>query len=101
MSSLRVLGGSQHRSARQHCGRHGLYLVVAPTGTRIWVKRLVIRGRKRELGLGRIVLVSLAEAREQVVAHPQARRAGGDPPGREGRAERMPAFADAAARVVG
>ena len=31
-----------------------MYLYVQPTGTRSWIQRLVIRGRKRELGLGSV-----------------------------------------------
>ena len=37
---------------------------VLPSGARCWVQRLVIGGRRRELGLGGFPLVSLAEARE-------------------------------------
>ena len=49
----------------RHCDGNGLYLYVQKTGTGSWIQRLVIRGRKRELGLGSVELVSLAEAREQ------------------------------------
>ena len=48
---------------------NGLYLYVQKTGARSWIQRLVIRGRKRELGLGSVALVSLAEAREQALAN--------------------------------
>ena len=34
----------------RHCDGNGLYLYVQKTGTRSWIQRLVIRGRKRELG---------------------------------------------------
>ena len=40
----------------------------SPTGNRSWVQRLVIRRRRRELGLGTAGLVSLAEARELALA---------------------------------
>ena len=39
---------------------NGLYLFVQPTGTRSWIRRLVIRGHRRELGLGSLALVPLA-----------------------------------------
>ena len=84
----------------RHCDGQGLYLVVQPTGTRSWVQRLVIRGRKRELGLGSTALVSLAEARERALSNRKLARAGGDPLAEKRRAEGMPTFADAAARVV-
>ena len=84
----------------RHCDGQGLYLFVQPTGTRSWVQRLAIRGRKRELGLGPVALVSLAEARERALANRKLAREGGDPLIKKRRAEGMPSFADAAARVV-
>ena len=63
--------GSQHGAATA-MGR-GSTFVVQPTGPRSWVQRLVVRGRKRELGLGSTALVSLAEARERALSEPQAR----------------------------
>ena len=85
-------------------GRHGdgngLYLYVQRTGTRSWVQRLVIRGRKHELGLGSVHLVSLAEAREQALANRKLARAGGDPLADKRRTQGMPTFAEAAATVV-
>ena len=85
-------------------GRHGdgngLYLYVQRAGTRSWVQRLVIRGRKHELGLGSVHLVSLAEAREQALANRKLARAGGDPLADKRRTKGMPTFAEAAATVV-
>ncbi len=79
---------------------NGLYLYVQPTGTRSWIQRLVIRGRRCELGLGAVALVSLAEAREQALANRKLARSGGDPLADKRRLQGMPTFADAAARVV-
>ena len=84
----------------RHCDGQGLYLVVQPTGTRSWVQRIVIRGRKRELGLGSTALVPLAEAREQALANRKLARQGGDPLAEKRRSQGMPTFADAAVRVV-
>ncbi len=77
-----------------------MYLVVQPTGTRSWVQRLVIRSRKRELGLGSTALVSLAEARDRALSNRKFAREGGDPLAEKRRADAMPTFADAAARIV-
>lgn len=44
---------------------NGLYLRVEPNGTKFWVQRIVIQGKRRELGLGSAALVSLAETRER------------------------------------
>ena len=63
----------------RHADGNGLYLFVQPSGTRSWVQRLVIRGRRRELGLGAATLVPLAKAREQALANRMLARSGGDP----------------------
>ena len=84
----------------RHCDGNGLYLYVQKTGTRSWIQRLVIRGRKRELGLGSVQLVSLAEAREQALANRKLARAGGDPLAEKRRLVGVPTFAEAAKRVV-
>ena len=86
--------------AGRHCDGNGLYLYVQKTGTRSWIQRLVIRGRKRELGLGSVALVSLAEAREQALANRKLARAGGDPLAEKRRLVGVPTFAEAAERVV-
>ena len=59
----------------------------------------MIRGRRRELGLGGFPLVSLAEARAKAFANRKLAREGGDPLTDRVRAEGMPTFADAAERV--
>src|ERR687890_1724389 len=58
---------------------HGLYLRVEPNGSRFWVQRIAIRGKRTELGLGSPSLVSLLEAREKALANRKMARAGGDP----------------------
>ena len=84
----------------RHADGNGLYLFVQSTGTRSWVQRLVIRGRRRELGLGAAGLVTLAEAREQAHANRKLARSGGDPLSEKRRAEGVPTFAEAAGCVL-
>ena len=84
----------------RHADGNGLYLFVQPTGTRSWVQRLVIRGRRRELGLGAATLVPLAKAREQALANRMLARSGGDPLADKRRVQRVPAFAEAAESVL-
>ena len=84
----------------RHADGNGLYLFVQPTGTRSWVQRIVIRGRRRELGLGAAALVPLAEARELALANRKLARSGGDPLSEKRRAEGVPTFAEAAERVL-
>ena len=83
----------------RYCDGNGLYLFVQSTGTRSWIQRLVIRGRQRELGLGSVYLVSLAEARAVALVNRKLARSGGDPLAERRRAQAVPTFA-AAALVV-
>ena len=84
----------------RHADGNGLYLYVQRTGTRSWIQRLVIRGRKREIGLGSVHRVSLAEAREQALANRKLARSGGDPLSDKRRAQAVPTFTEATATVV-
>ena len=84
----------------RHCDGQGLYLLVQPSGTRSWIQRLVVRGRRRELGLGSIPLVLLAEAREKAIANRKVAREGGDPLADKRRVRAMPTFAEAAEAVL-
>ena len=84
----------------RHADGNGLYLFVKPTGNRSWVQRLVIHGRRRELGLGAAALVPLAEARERALANRKLARSGGDPLSEKHRAEAVPTFTEAAERVL-
>ena len=83
----------------RYCDGHGLYLDVQPSGTRSWVQRLAIRGRRREMGLGSFPLVSLEDARTQAFDNRQLARAGGDPLAERQQIRSVPTFADAAERV--
>jgi integrase len=57
----------------------GLYLRVGPTLSKSWILRTVVHGKRRELGLGSVSLVSLAEARDLARAYRKIAREGGDP----------------------
>ena len=91
-------------------GRHGdgLYLNIAPSGSKSWVQRIVIHGRRRDIGLGPYPAVSLARAREIARDNRSAVAQGRDPvaekrEAREAglrRAPSIPTFAEAAARVI-
>ncbi len=78
---------------------NGLILVVQPTGSKSWIQRLTIRGRRRELGLGGFPAVSLKQAREQAVSNRQEARQGRDPLEKKRSAARIPTFAAAAQKV--
>jgi integrase len=76
---------------------NGLYLVVDPSGAKRWVLRTVIHGKRRDVGLGGLRLVSLAEARAKTLEYRKLARDGQDPleARRKARAT-VPTFAEAA-----
>ena len=99
----------------------GLMLVVAPTGARNWVLRVLVDGKRRDIGLGAadtdgagrkafadgdarldetpLMLrktLTLAEAREKAAALRKLAKAGADPVGERDRVRRkVPTFAEA------
>ncbi len=75
----------------------GLYLQVKPTGSKAWVQRLTIRGKRRDLGLGSALRVTLAQARKAAFANWCEARGGGDPTRQAGTA---PTFAQALDAVI-
>ena len=85
-------------------GRYGdgggptLYLVVAPGGSKSWVQRVAVDGKRRDLGLGGWPLTSLREARERAFANRKLARDGGDPLALKRRAG-LPTFEQAAAQT--
>ena len=58
---------------------YGLMLVVQPTGSKSWIQRLVVHGKRRDLGLGPLDRVSLAQARKRAFENRNIAREGGDP----------------------
>ena len=56
-----------------------LYLVVWPSGSKSWVQRLTIGGRRADLGLGGYPAMSLAQARRKAQDNRILAKSGGDP----------------------
>ncbi len=78
---------------------HGLRLRVMPTGSRQWIWRGTVHGKRRDLGLGSPPYVTLAEARETAFEYRRLARRGGDPAAlREGSS--LPSFAEAAEAAI-
>ena len=71
-----------------HYASGTLYLHVAPGGSKSWVQRITINGRRCDIGLGGFPVVSLAEARDQAYQKPEAG------PGRRGSAGRETTYQD-------
>jgi integrase len=65
--------------AGRHADGLGLYLLVSPTQSRSWVLRVQVAKRRRDIGLGSITDLTLAEARERAAELRKAARAGRDP----------------------
>jgi integrase len=62
-----------------HADGGGLYLQVTESGARTWIYRFMLNGRAREMGLGPLHIVSLAEAREKARECRKIRHEGIDP----------------------
>jgi integrase len=79
---------------------NGLYLIVDPSGAKRWLLRTVIKGKRCDVGLGGISVVSLAQAREEAARLRSIARANGDPLAERRQAKRIvPTFEKAARRV--
>lgn len=79
---------------------NGLYLLVDSRGAKRWVLRTVVKGIRRDIGLGSVRLVSLAEAREKATEFRKLAREGGDPLARRRREKALQMTFDEAARKV-
>jgi integrase len=76
---------------------NGLYLIVDQSGAKRWVLRTVVHGKRRDIGLGGLRLVTLAEARTKALELRKLARDGGDPiEARRQAKTSVPTFADAA-----
>ncbi len=84
----------------RHADGNGLYLHVDDSGAKRWVLRTVIRGKRHELGLGGLSLVSLAEAREEAIRLRKIARKGGDPLAERRQERRVVLTFEEAARQV-
>ena len=78
----------------------GLILVLSGPGRGSWIVRVQSAGKRRDVGLGSLEHVSLAEAREAAMATRKQIRAGLDPIAERNRERQVvPTFRDAACRV--
>ena len=108
MGKLTALAARAMSKPGRHGDGDGLYLNIAPSGSKSWVQRIVVNGRRRDIGLGPYPAVSLARARAIAYDNRTAVAEGRDPVAekrdeREAsrrRAPSIPTFAQAAARVI-
>ena len=88
------------RSARQPGKLHdggGLFLLVQPSGSKSWVLRTTINGKRRDIGLGAYRLVSLAQARATALEYRRIARQGKDP---TATLTKAPSFRQAAEKLL-
>jgi hypothetical protein len=76
LSAVEVKGISQ--KGMYHDGG-GLYLQVSDGGAKSWIYRFMLDGRPREMGLGPLNVISLAEARKRAAECRRMRHDGIDP----------------------
>ena len=76
---LTALAVKNLKKPGQYGDSGGLYMYVAPYGSKSWVQRISTGGKRRDLGLGGYPSVSLAEARGRAVANKVVVREGRDP----------------------
>lgn len=69
----------KNAAAGKYADGGGLWLVKREDGGGQWVLRLTVHGRRREMGLGSILEVSLKEAREEAERWRAVARSGLDP----------------------
>lgn len=101
VNALTAVSIRAKRTPGRYADGHGLYLEVDPSGAKRWMVRLMVKGRRRDISLGPIALLPLAEAREQTIRMRRIAREGGDPAA-ERRRERNESltFKDAATQVI-
>ena len=58
---------------------NGLYVVVSNTGSKKWILRPVVQGRRTDIGLGGASTTSLATARKKAAEMREIARDGGNP----------------------
>ena len=95
MGNLTVAGVRSATKPGRYADGDTLYLMVAPGGSKSWVQRITIDGRRHDIGLGGFPLISLAKARERAMANRLA-VANGRNPLAEKRRAKTPTFRAAA-----
>lgn len=67
LNRLTSLGVARAKRPGMYADGLGLYLRVAPGGSKQWIFRFVADGRTRDLGIGPAHTLTLAEARARAV----------------------------------
>lgn len=98
--ALTAVAVRQTKTPGRYADGNGLYLEVEASGAKRWTLRVVVHGRRRDIGLGGVSLVPLGEAREKAAALRKIAREGGDPVLERRKAQgTVPTFSEAAEKV--
>ena len=84
--------------AGKYGDKHGLILRVQPSGSKQWIWRGTVGGKRRDIGLGGYPYVGLADARAKAFEYRKAARQGQDPAAL--RSGGVPTFATAVEKVI-
>ncbi|TAN58771.1 MAG: DUF4102 domain-containing protein, partial [Rhodospirillales bacterium] len=63
IGKLKAMAVLKLRTPGMHADGGGLYLHVSVTGAKSWIYRYMLAGRRRDMGLGSLNTISLADAR--------------------------------------
>ena len=102
MGVLTAVKAKALKAPGRHTDGKGLHLYVKESGTKSWVLRTPVNGKRQDFGLGSFEDVSLAEARAKADQIRATIRAGGDPKRDKAEAKVAPrsiTFREAAAAV--
>ena len=95
MGKLTVVKVKEITKPGLHSDGGTLFLRVAKGGSKQWIQRVVIRGKRHDIGLGPVSLVTLKQARQKALANRVAIFEGRDPLA-EKREAAAPSFREAA-----
>ena len=100
VNALTAMQISKMSAPGRYADGGGLHLVIDKSGAKRWVLRTVVRGRRRDMGLGGVRTVSLAQARLTAQRYRAIARSGGDPlEERRRESKAIPTFEKAAITV--
>jgi integrase len=99
MGKLTVISVKAAKEPGRYGDGAGLFLFVGPTGGKSWVVRVQKGGKRRDIGLGSVAKVSLAQARTSAAKTRAEIEAGLDPIAERRKAAGVPSFRKAAALV--
>ena len=100
VNALTAMRVSSLSTPGRYADGSGLHLVIDKSGAKRWVLRTVVRGRRRDMGLGGVRSVSLAQARLTAQRYRAIARSGGDPlEERRRESKAIPTFEKAAITV--